>query len=171
MRMVVQNCVLHIRFRTGQGRFRWYPQVVDEMRQSFSEAQRALIDDPCEALLIAAPAGAGKTRVLIGKAQQLIETGVPSDRLCILTFTQKSAQDIHARLTHDLGASSGKIVCHTFHGFALECLRKDSGRLGLGTDFSILPPNKAIQLLGRVVSEVSPDSELSEAMCPSFIAN
>lgn len=141
----------------------WYPRPVPDARPIYSDEQQALINDPCSALLVAAPAGAGKTRVLVGKAQQLIESGIPSDRLCILTFTKKSAQDIKLRLAVELGSAAAQIVCHTFHAFALECLRIDSGSLSLGTDFSVLSPGKASQLLGRVVADICPDTNLSDA--------
>jgi DNA helicase II / ATP-dependent DNA helicase PcrA len=140
----------------------WYLRPVPEARPIYSDEQQALIDDPCKALLVAAPAGAGKTRVLVGKAQQLMESGVPSDRLCILTFTKKSAQDIKLRLANELYSAAEQVVCHTFHAFALECLRVDSGSLALGTDFSVLSPAKASQLLGRVVADLSPDANLSD---------
>ena len=140
----------------------WSPRPVPEAQLVYSDEQQALIDDPCNALLVAAPAGAGKTRVLVGKAQQLIESGIPSDRLCILTFTKKSAQDIKLRLAAELDSAAEQVVCHTFHAFALECLRIDSGSLALGADFSVLSPTKASQLLGRVIADLSPNTHLSD---------
>ncbi|MGB0646347.1 MAG: ATP-dependent helicase, partial [Bradymonadia bacterium] len=132
-----------------------------EFFDTFTDEQRALITNSADSLLVAAPAGSGKTRVLIGKLYQLVVDGVPPDRLCVLTFTKKSAQDIRSRLSALVAESMSTLTCHTFHSFALECLRADSGTMALGNDFQVLSPSQSIGLLRSVIEEVSPELSLS----------
>ena len=132
-----------------------------EFFETFTDEQRALITNTADALLVAAPAGSGKTRVLVGKLHQLVVNGVPPDRLCVLTFTKKSAQDIRTRLNALFAESAATLTCHTFHSFALECLRADSGSLALGSDFQVLSPSQSVGLLRSVIEETSPELSLS----------
>lgn len=75
-------------------------------------------------LLILAGAGTGKTRTIIGRILFLIESGVPSQRLMMLTFTRRAAKEMLSRLETELGHSSHNITCGTFHHFALQVMRR-----------------------------------------------
>ncbi len=70
-------------------------------------------------LVIAGP-GAGKTRTLLGHALYLLDSGIPPERIFLLTFTVKTASELQARLKA-LGARNVKV--DTFHGFAYELCR------------------------------------------------
>ena len=49
-------------------------------------------------LLVLAGAGTGKTRTIIARAIYLIDNGVQANRIKILSFTRKSAQEIVDRI-------------------------------------------------------------------------
>ena len=142
-----------------------------ELESRYSHEQQALINGDYQAVLVAAPAGSGKTRLLIGRAASLVRSGVPADRICCLTFTQKSAQEIQKRLCETLGPAGSEIVSATFHGFALQCLKVDSGALNLGSDFRIISMHESIQILKSVARTVDPEWHVSDQQAQKMYQN
>ena len=49
-------------------------------------------------LLVAAGAGTGKTGTLAGRVADLIASGVPPGRICLLAFTRRAAQEMLIRV-------------------------------------------------------------------------
>lgn len=74
--------------------------VLDHLAQqgiAFSQAQQAAIaPDPAPTLLLAVP-GSGKTTVLVTRAASMLESGSPAGRICCLSYSRESAQDMAAR--------------------------------------------------------------------------
>ncbi len=57
-------------------------------------------------LLIVAGAGTGKTRTLIYRVAHLLERGVPAERILLLTFTRRAAQEMLTRAERLVGSRS-----------------------------------------------------------------
>src|SRR5512133_544677 len=75
-------------------------------------------------LLIIAGAGTGKTRTLVYRVAHLIERGVRADRILLLTFTRRSAQEMLARAERLVGSASRHVHGGTFHATAHRLLRR-----------------------------------------------
>ncbi len=74
------------------------------------------VDGP---LLVIAGAGSGKTRTIVYRVAFLIESGVPPERILLLTFTRKAANEMISRsaeLLDDIRCQ--KVTGGTFHSFA-----------------------------------------------------
>jgi superfamily I DNA/RNA helicase len=105
-------------------------------------------------LLILAGAGSGKTTVLVARAGRLIdEKVVEAKRLCVLTFTNKAARELKARVGAKLGSSAKGIFAGTFHSFGMGLLRKYYDEAGLPRDFGVLDSSDA----GAIVKELLKD--------------
>ena len=61
----------------------------------------------CPLLVVVAGAGTGKTRALTSRMACLLDRGVPPDRILLLTFTRRAADDMLTR-ARDLVGSSGE---------------------------------------------------------------
>jgi DNA helicase-2/ATP-dependent DNA helicase PcrA len=86
-----------------------------------NDAQREAVQITSGPLAIIAGAGSGKTRVISHRAAFAIETGVvPSDRVLLVTFTDKAATEMVERLA-SLGHRG--VMAKTFHAMALAQLR------------------------------------------------
>jgi len=86
-----------------------------------NDAQREAVQVTSGPLAIIAGAGSGKTRVISHRAAYAIETGVvPTDRVLLVTFTDKAATEMVERM-----ASLGHpvVMAKTFHAMALAQLR------------------------------------------------
>jgi DNA helicase-2/ATP-dependent DNA helicase PcrA len=112
------------------------------------DAQRAAVTSTAMPLVVLAPAGSGKTRVLTRRIAYRIATGEADPRhVLALTFTRKAAGELDERL-HRLGLR-GDTTSGTFHSIAFGTLRTrwaDEGRTPLA-----LLDRKA-----RVLGEVAP---------------
>ncbi len=98
-------------------------------------------------LLIVAGAGTGKTRTLVYRVAHLIERGVSPDRILLLTFTRRSAQEMLARAERLVGNASRSVHGGTFHGTAHRLLRRFGPEAGLPGDFTILDQGDAEDLM------------------------
>jgi len=99
-------------------------------------------------LLIVAGAGTGKTRTLVYRVAHLIERGVRPERILLLTFTRRAAQEMLARAERLAGARSGRVHGGTFHATAHRLLRVYGSAAGLAKDFSIIDQGDAEDLMG-----------------------
>lgn len=71
-------------------------------------------------LLVLAGAGTGKTRTVIARAKYLIESGVSPNRILILSFTRKSAEEIVNRISAELPRSKSEgLIGSTFHSWCM----------------------------------------------------
>ena len=59
-------------------------------------------------VIVSAAAGAGKTFVLTERVFRLIQSGVPVDRLLILTFTHAAAEEMKTRISKRLADAAGQ---------------------------------------------------------------
>ncbi|HJR64160.1 MAG TPA: ATP-dependent helicase [Gemmatimonadaceae bacterium] len=99
-------------------------------------------------LLIIAGAGTGKTRTLVHRVAHLIARGVRPDRILLLTFTRRAAQEMLGRAERLVGGASARVHGGTFHATAHRLLRHYGPAAGLPRDFTILDQGDAEDLMG-----------------------
>src|SRR5919108_6369770 len=101
--------------------------------------QRLAIEAPPGPVLVVAGPGAGKTFCLIGRIGHLIQRlAVPPRRICAVTFTNKAADEIAARIRRDLGADAAdEITRGTLHALCLALLREHAALMGLRRGFGL----------------------------------
>ena len=109
-------------------------------------------------LLIIAGAGTGKTRTLVHRVAHLVARGVPPERILLLTFTRRAAQEMLTRAERLVGAASSRVAGGTFHSTGHRLLRQFGPAAGLPADFSIMDQADAEDLmqLARAAAGVSP---------------
>jgi DNA helicase-2/ATP-dependent DNA helicase PcrA len=99
-------------------------------------------------LVVIAGAGTGKTRALTSRVASLLDRGVPPDRILLLTFTRRAADDMlerAARLVRVRGAA--RPLGGTFHAVAHFYIGICAEALGLSEGFSVLDPSEASDLI------------------------
>ena len=105
-------------------------------------------------VLCIAGAGSGKTRTLIYRVSRLIEMGTPPERILLLTFTRKAAQEMMKRASLLLDDRCKRVKGGTFHGFANYILRRYAEEAGLEKNFTIIDRGDAEDLLNLVRSDM-----------------
>src|SRR5256884_8748825 len=89
-----------------------------------NEAQRAAVTAPLGPVLVLAGAGSGKTRVLTHRIAWVIQAeGASPHGILAVTFTNKAAGEMRARVERPPGVPSGALWIGTFHGIAHPPLR------------------------------------------------
>ena len=107
-------------------------------------------------LLILAGAGTGKTTTLCSRVAWLIATGVPAERILLLTFTRRAAREMVGRaraLTERTSPNAGRVAGGTFHSLAHRIVRLHAGSVGLGASFGVLDGGDAVDLVDLVRQE------------------
>jgi len=123
-------------------------------------AQRQAVAAPPGPCLVLAGAGSGKTRVLVHRIAWLIEVEQASPHsILAVTFTNKAAAEMRARIEQLLGASPMGMWVGTFHGLAHRLLRAHWQEAGLAENFQILDADDQQRLLKRVIRELGLDEQ------------
>ncbi|HIC7357441.1 TPA: UvrD-helicase domain-containing protein [Legionella pneumophila] len=104
------------------------------------------IDGP---LLVLAGAGSGKTRVITQKIGYLINScGYNANSICAVTFTNKAANEMRARVSAFLPAANRRgLKVATFHTLGLSIIKRDVSRCDLKPGFSIFDSEDCLQIL------------------------
>jgi len=98
------------------------PSVPHYQLDELDESQRKALEQPLGPVRVLAPAGAGKTRVLVNRVFKLINDGVPPESILLLAFNTKAREQMIQKLneknvpvTKKLDKSG--VAVHTFNSF------------------------------------------------------
>src|SRR5204862_5242387 len=106
-------------------------------------------------LLVLAGAGSGKTRVITYRIAWLIgERGVPPYNILAVTFTNKAATEMLARVERLVPAIGARPWIGTFHSTSLRMLRRYADRLGYTKSFAVYDTADQLTLLRRCMREL-----------------
>jgi len=106
------------------------------------------------AVLVIAGAGSGKTRTLVYRVARLVETGVNPERILLLTFTRKAAQEMLGRASRLLDQRCRRVSGGTFHSFANLTLRKYANLIGFNSNFTIIDQGDSADVINWVRTEL-----------------
>src|SRR3989475_10888104 len=127
---------------------------------SLNAEQVAAVTLPTGSALILAGAGSGKTRVLTTRIAWLLATGQasPSSVLAV-TFTNKAAREMLARLSALTLVNTRGMWIGTFHGLCNRMLRAHYRDAGLPQLFQILDTQDQLALIKRLYRAHGIDDE------------
>lgn len=106
-------------------------------------------DGPKRNILVNAGAGSGKTRTIIARAAHRITQGTQADRLLVLTFTNRVAQELRHRLAHEVGSAGESVQMGTFHAFCLKVMSSLPKSFAI-SGLSIIDSDDQDNLMGMV---------------------
>jgi ATP-dependent DNA helicase Rep len=111
------------------------------------------IDGP---LLVLAGAGSGKTRVITEKIAYLIRScGIKASHLAAVTFTNKAAQEMKARVSQSIGGKETRgLIVATFHTLGLTIIRQAVTEFNLKAGFSIFDEHDCKSLLRELMQQL-----------------
>ena len=112
-------------------------------------------------LLILAGAGSGKTKVLTTKIAYLIEQNLAKPyQILAITFTNKAAKEMAARLIKLVGDEARNIWVSTFHSFGLRVVRDNHDYLGYSHNFVIMDSDDSLSIIKKILKELNLDPKL-----------
>jgi DNA helicase-2/ATP-dependent DNA helicase PcrA len=100
-------------------------------------------------LIVVAGAGTGKTRTLVARVAALIDRGVEPERILLLTFTRRAAEEMLSRAATicDRRDAAAKLWGGTFHAVAYRLVAEHAQALSQATSMSVLDPGDAHDLM------------------------
>jgi DNA helicase-2/ATP-dependent DNA helicase PcrA len=146
------------------------PAAIDDPFASLNQEQRAAVEHDIGAapgmaqpLLVIAGAGSGKTSTLAHRVARLIISGADPQRILLLTFSRRAANE----MTRRAGAVLQRVLAlrgseaptslpwaGTFHSIGARLLRDYAGRIGLDEAFTIHDRGDSEDLMGMVRHEI-----------------
>jgi DNA helicase-2/ATP-dependent DNA helicase PcrA len=133
---------------------------VSHILNSLNEAQREAVAAPAGSCLVLAGAGSGKTRVLVHRIAWLVQTGnISPYSVLAVTFTNKAAAEMKARIEKLLSMSVRGMWVGTFHGLAHRLLRIHWQEAGLPQNFQILDADDQLRLVRRIIKALNLDEK------------
>ena len=123
-----------------------------------NEYQKTAVLDESPACVVNANVGSGKTTVLIGKILYLhLDRNVPLEKMTVLTFTNKAADEIVERLRKikpDIAPDQVQGF-GTFHSVALRMLKNSLPveEAGWTKEFTVMDPDEETDLAMKIIQE------------------
>jgi DNA helicase-2/ATP-dependent DNA helicase PcrA len=131
-----------------------------DLLANLNERQLSAVTLPPQHALILAGAGSGKTRVLTTRIAWLIQTGQVSPAgVLAVTFTNKAAREMSARLSAMLPINPRGMWIGTFHGLCNRLLRAHHRDAALPQTFQILDSADQLAAIKRLLKALNVDDE------------
>ncbi len=133
---------------------------MSDLLANLNPQQLAAVTLPPQHALILAGAGSGKTRVLTTRIAWLVSTGqVGAAGILAVTFTNKAAKEMLARLSAMLPINTRGLWIGTFHGLCNRLLRAHYREAGLPALFQILDSADQLSAIKRLLKNLNVDDE------------
>ena len=125
-----------------------------------NEEQYAAATSKANENLIIASAGTGKTSTIVGRIGHLLSSGIEPNEILLLTFTNKAAAEMVARVAEYFGAGvAKKIDAGTFHAVSYRWLKKKDKRVVLKQQRELKTLFRSVfekRTFGHIDAEVQP---------------
>ena len=133
---------------------------MQNLLHNLNPEQLAAVTLPAQPALILAGAGSGKTRVLTTRIAWLIQTmQISPAGLLAVTFTNKAAKEMLARLSAMLPINTRGMWIGTFHGLCNRLLRAHHRDAALPQTFQILDSADQLSAIKRLMKRLNVDDE------------
>jgi DNA helicase-2/ATP-dependent DNA helicase PcrA len=120
---------------------------------NFNERQKKAVTYQGKHLLVLAGAGTGKTRCIVGRAAYLIENGVPPEKIQILTFTKRSANEIVERVKASLSDNQAQSLNgSTFHSWCNQLIVRYPNLFG-ASNYTVIDPDDQLSVMKMVCGD------------------
>jgi DNA helicase-2/ATP-dependent DNA helicase PcrA len=133
---------------------------VSELLDGLNDHQREAVAAPLQNMLVLAGAGSGKTRVLVQRIAWLMKVEQASSHsILAVTFTNKAAAEMKARVEQTVDGNVHGMWIGTFHGLAHRLLRMHFQEAKLPQTFQVLDSDDQLRLVKRVVRSLNIDEK------------
>lgn len=143
---------------------------IDYVAALNAEQYQAVSSPPGKALVIAG-AGSGKTRTLTYRVAWLLDHGIDSKQVLLLTFTNKAAREMIERVRDLVPHDTSDLWAGTFHSIGSRILRRHAEDLGFNRSFSILDRDDQKSMLSSVIASCDIDTKERRFPKPDVLAS
>jgi DNA helicase-2/ATP-dependent DNA helicase PcrA len=130
---------------------------------SLNPEQQAAVLKTDGPLLILAGAGSGKTRVIAHRIAYLVSEGLSEpERILAVTFTNKAAEEMRARVEALLRVDCRQMWVSTFHALCARLLRREAPHIGLSRDFVIYDSTDQLAVVKQALKSLGVDDGVTQ---------
>lgn len=131
--------------------------------------QRAAAEATEGPVMIIAGAGSGKTRVLTYRIAHIMTKGTDAFNILALTFTNKAAKEMKARIATIVGAGEARnLWMGTFHSIFAKILRFEAEKIGYPSNFTIYDTEDSKNVIKSILKQMNLDEKVYK---PSLVLN
>ena len=125
--------------------------------------QVAAVKEHQHPLLVLAGAGSGKTGVITQKIAHLIhEQIMPAAQIVAVTFTNKAAREMQARISGIVSSNADGLSISTFHSLGLRMLRSELNAAGLNAGFTIFDSDDSLKVTKELMKGTSRQEDIQQ---------
>lgn len=137
----------------------------EEILQTLNTKQQEAVQCTEGPLLVVAGPGSGKTALISHRVAYLIKVNKVNPRkILAITFTNKAAKELRARV-HRLGGQDAKATTiGTFHSVCVRLLRHEGKALKLATNFTVYDQGDQLALIKRCLTDIGVSTKLYSAL-------
>ena len=96
------------------------------VRPTLDDAQQRVVSHAAGPLLVLAGPGTGKTTAIVESVvHRISDRGLDPERVLVLTFSRKAAEELRERITMRLGRTTRQPLALTFHSYAYALVRRE----------------------------------------------
>ncbi|MCK5736426.1 MAG: UvrD-helicase domain-containing protein, partial [Spirochaetaceae bacterium] len=132
------------------------------VKDGLNPQQRQAVNTIKGPLLIIAGAGSGKTGVVTTRIAEMLQQGIPQASILALTFTNKAAREMEARVKALTGQKLSNLTVSTFHAFGVRILREQASQLSYRPNFTIYDSSDKLACLRESSRELKLTHEPAE---------
>ena len=131
-----------------------------DILDGLNPAQQEAVEATGGPVLVLAGPGSGKTRVLTHRVAYLVrERGVEPWCIMAVTFTNKAAGEMRARLARLIGAQLDRLTIGTFHAICVRVLRREHEAANVVRDFVIFDDSDQLAVTRQALKELNLDDK------------
>ncbi len=128
----------------------------EKLKKELNPDQYFFVTHKNSAILGIAGPGSGKTRALTYRVANLLYEGVTPEKILLVTFTNKAAEEMKKRVKEILGYLPAGLWAGTFHSIGARTLRRHARLAGREANFSILDEDDREKMLKSILSSLAP---------------
>lgn len=133
--------------------------MVENLLSGLNPIQQEIVRDTEGNKLVLAGAGSGKTRVLTHRIAYLLEQGIQPWQILAVTFTNKAAKEMKARVVALSGSPARDVWIGTFHGICIRILGRFGSDIGIDK-FTIIDDKEQKTILKSVLEQIGGEYEI-----------
>ena len=132
-----------------------------DILKELNDVQKQAVTHVEGPVMVIAGAGSGKTRVLTYRIAHLLSLGIDPFNILALTFTNKAAREMKARVLSLIGSSDARNVwMGTFHSIFARILRIEGHLLGYPSNYTIYDADDSKRLIKAIIKEQNLDDKI-----------
>lgn len=138
---------------------------------TLNETQKQVVTNINDPLLVLAPAGTGKTKVIAMRTAYLLQQGIDPSAILCLTFTNKAAKEMEGRIGLYDKKNSSKLTIRTFHSFCYYLINQEKGNARFAFPCTIIDESDTEDIIRRIVLALTKEEWSKVNHLSSYIEN